>query len=55
MLRLRAKGMVKPGGGRGDLLVALRIVLPEDAAAALGDAARAMQKDTPYDPRKTLG
>ena len=55
VLRLRGKGIVKPGGSRGDLLVALRIVLPEDAAAVLGDAARAMAADTPYDPRKALG
>ncbi len=55
VLRLRGKGMVKAGGSRGDLLVALRIVLPEDAAASLGDAARAMQEAKPYDPRKALG
>ena len=28
-LRLRGKGLPKPGGGEGDLLVGLRIVLPE--------------------------
>ena len=55
VLRLRGKGMVRAGGGRGDLLVALRIVLPEDAATTLGDAARTMQASTPYDPRKALG
>ncbi len=55
VLRLRGKGMVKPGGGRGDLLVALRIVLPSDAATALGDAARTMQMQAPYDPREALG
>ena len=55
VLRLRGKGMTKTSGGRGDLLVALRITLPDDAAATLGDIARAMQADTPYDPRKALG
>ena len=55
MLRLRGKGMVKPAGGRGDLFVALRIVLPDDAGRTLGEAARAMQADAPYDPRKALG
>ncbi|MCC6982843.1 MAG: J domain-containing protein, partial [Bauldia sp.] len=28
-LRIRGKGLPKPGGGEGDLLVGLRIVLPE--------------------------
>ena len=55
VLRLRGKGMIKPGGARGDLLVALRIVLPEDAATTLGEAARTMHASSPYDPRKALG
>lgn len=55
VLRLRGKGMVRSGGSRGDLLVALRIVLPVDADATLGDAARTMQDKAPYDPRKALG
>ncbi len=28
-MRLRGKGLLKAGGGRGDLLVTLRIVLPK--------------------------
>ena len=55
MLRLRGKGMVKPAGGRGDLFVVLRIVLPDDAATTLGEVARTMKADAPYDPRKALG
>ena len=54
MLRLRGKGMVKPSGSRGDLLVALRIVLPDDAPSTLGEVARTLQADAPYDPRKNL-
>jgi DnaJ-class molecular chaperone len=54
-LRLRGKGLASARGARGDLLVALRIVLPEDAAASLGEAARTMAASKPYDPRKALG
>ena len=55
MLRLRGKGMVRAGGARGDLLVALRIVLPDEASPTLGEIARTMQADAPYDPRKAFG
>lgn len=34
-LRLKGKGLPRPGGGRGDLLVTLRIVLPEGGDAEL--------------------
>ncbi len=54
-LRLRGKGLPTAKGARGDLLVALRIVLPGDAATVLGDAARTMADSKPYDPRKALG
>jgi DnaJ-class molecular chaperone len=52
-LRLRGKGLVGAGGIRGDLLVAPRIVLPDDVAA-LGETARKMAEERPYDPRRTL-
>ena len=52
-LRLRGKGLVTPRG-RGDLLVALRIVLPPDAQATLGETVQAMAAK-PYDPRGALG
>ena len=54
VMRLRGKGMTTSRGTRGDLLVALRIVLPEGATVALGDTAAEMAKH-PYDPRKALG
>ena len=53
-LRLRGKGLVAGAGTRGDLLVALRIVLPDDAATTLVEAARKMAETGSYDPRKTL-
>lgn len=55
-LRLRGKGLTGPGGAtRGDLLVALRIVLPDDAKTELTEAARKLAEKHPYDPRKALG
>ncbi len=53
-LRLRGKGLARGGGARGDLLVALRIVLPDGAKTELGELATTLAKDHPYDPRKTL-
>ena len=53
-LRLRGKGLMSPRGSRGDLLVALRIVLPADAATTLKDVAQTMVESKPYDPRKSL-
>ncbi len=54
-LRLRGKGLPGVTGTRGDLLVALRIVLPDDAATELAETARKMAEAHPYDPRKALG
>jgi DnaJ-class molecular chaperone len=54
-LRLRGKGLPASGGHpAGDLLVTLRIVLPEGADADLEELARRMQSDKPYDPRGDL-
>ena len=55
VLRLRGKGLLDGKAGRGDLLVALRIVLPDDAKADLETAARTLAEKHPYDPRKALG
>lgn len=54
-LRLRGKGLNSPTGGRGDLLVTLRIVLPDEAKTELADIARRLSEEHPYDPRKGLG
>ena len=54
-LRLRGKGMPASGGlPAGDLLVTLRIVLPDGANADLEELARRMRSDKPYDPRAEL-
>jgi DnaJ-class molecular chaperone len=51
-LRLRNKGLGSPGS-RGDLLVTLRVILPDDAATSLAETARKLAEH-PYDPRKGL-
>jgi hypothetical protein len=42
-LRLRGKGAVKRGGGRGDLTLRLEAVLPEDGGARLEEVAKSME------------
>ena len=54
-LRLRGKGLATSRTTRGDLLVALRIVLPDAASAELETVARDLAEKAPYDPRKVLG
>lgn len=54
-LRLRGKGLLTASRTRGDLLVALRVVLPDDAKTELAELARQLAEKHPYDPRKALG
>jgi DnaJ-class molecular chaperone len=52
-LRLRGKGLPASGGKpAGDLLVSLRIVLPDGADAELEAVAQRLRAEKPYDPRK---
>jgi DnaJ-class molecular chaperone len=54
-LRLRGKGLPASGAQpAGDLLVTLRILLPDAANAELEELARRMRSDKPYDPRGEL-
>ncbi|MGO8739990.1 DnaJ C-terminal domain-containing protein [Rhodoblastus sp.] len=54
-LRLRGKGLPAANGKpAGDLLVTLRIVLPEGANVELEALARKMRADRPYHPRNEL-
>lgn len=53
-LRLRGKGLPNPGGTPGDLLVTLRIVLPDEPDADLISLMREWQSQKPYDPRHEL-
>ncbi|QXX73459.1 DnaJ C-terminal domain-containing protein [Methylovirgula sp. HY1] len=54
-LRLRGKGLPnQPGGTAGDLLVTLRIMLPEEPDADLISLMRQWQTQKPYDPRRDM-
>ena len=55
-LRLRGKGL-PAGDGKpaGDLLVTLRIIMPDQPSAELEDLMRHWAVTRPYDPRKDLG
>ena len=53
-LRLRGKGLPNPKGTPGDLLVTLRIVLPDEQDPDLVSLMRDWQAQKPYDPRKDL-
>ena len=54
-LRLRGKGLPAAGGlPAGDLLVTLRVVLPEGADADLEELMRRWREDKPYNPRAEL-
>ena len=50
-LRLKGKGLPKPGGGNGDLYVTLRIVLPEKPDPDLEKLMNDWREAKPYDPR----
>jgi DnaJ-class molecular chaperone len=50
VLRLRGKGIAAKTGA-GDLLVSLRVVLPETPSPELEELAKAMRDGAPYDPR----
>jgi DnaJ-class molecular chaperone len=51
--RLRGKGLPDKQG-TGDLLVTVRIVLPEKSDSQLDELMRKLREDAPYDPRKSL-
>jgi DnaJ-class molecular chaperone len=52
--RLKGKGLPEKGGA-GDLLVSVRIVLPEGGDPDLDALMRRWRDDKPYDPRKGMG
>ena len=54
-LRLKGKGVPKAHGAAGDMLVKLKIVLPEPMPQDLAEAIEKAAKKHPYDPRKKLG
>lgn len=53
VLRLRGKGIAAKDGP-GDLLVSLRVVLPDTVPPELEQAAEALKAKAPYDPRREV-
>ena len=54
-LRLRGKGLPAAGAAvAGDLLVTLRVTLPEKTDAEFEGLMRKWQSANPYDPRKEM-
>jgi DnaJ-class molecular chaperone len=51
-MRLKGKGLTKAGGGRGDLLVSLRIVLPKDGDPELEALMRKWRESHRYSARE---
>lgn len=54
VLRLKGRGLVSPGGARGDLLARLVVTLPETVDEPLEKFAEKWRKDRPYAPRRKL-
>ncbi|MGO9849970.1 MAG: DnaJ C-terminal domain-containing protein [Methylocella sp.] len=53
-LRLRGKGLPNPQGSAGDLLVSLKIVLPDEADSELVALMRKWESQKPYNPRSGM-
>jgi DnaJ-class molecular chaperone len=53
-LRLRGKGLPNPQGSAGDLLVSLKIVLPDEADSELVSLMRKWETQKPYNPRSGM-
>ena len=53
-LRLRGKGLPSPQGAAGDLLVTLRVTLPDAPDPEFEALARRLRDEKPYDPRKGM-
>ena len=55
VLRLKGKGLLRPGGGgAGDQYVRLEVAVPRTADAALEEAITDWERKNPYDPRADL-
>jgi DnaJ-class molecular chaperone len=54
VLRLRGKGVAKPGGGNGDEFVRLKVMLPDPPDAALDAFVSSWEAGKTYDPRRDM-
>ena len=55
VLRVRGRGMPKPGGGTGDLLVTVEVVVPQQLTDAQREALSAFAAASTENPRSHLG
>jgi molecular chaperone DnaJ len=55
VLRVRGRGMPKPGGGTGDLLVTVEVVVPQELTDAQREALSALAAASTDNPRSHLG
>lgn len=53
-LRLRGKGLPNPQGSAGDLLVTLKIILPDEPDPDLTNLMRKWETQKPYNPRREM-
>lgn len=54
-LRLKGKGIPRSGGERGDMMITLKIMLPDQPDSDLEDVLEKWGKKHAYDPRQKLG
>jgi DnaJ-class molecular chaperone len=54
VLRLKGKGVARPGGGHGDEYVTLKVMLPPGPDAALEKFVAEWKPAVPYEPRQGL-
>jgi DnaJ-class molecular chaperone len=54
VLRLRGKGAPRPGGGHGDELVTLKVMLPDTADPELESFVSGWVGGKAYDPRRGM-
>lgn len=55
LLRLKGKGVPKPGGTAGDMYITLRVVLPENPDASFTKFVEGWAKAHAYNPRSKMG
>jgi curved DNA-binding protein len=51
VLRLKSRGLARPGGGRGDQHVRLKIVVPQDPSEKEIDLLKTLASESRFDPR----
>ena len=55
VLRLKGKGVARPGGGRGDEYVTLKVMLPDKPDPQLTELIGTWAQSQAHNPRKQMG